>query len=158
VQDLLTTMLMNTTFSFSLHQGPFLVVRASPSSSSSLLQHPAPSWTQGTTPFLMSGREGSATTPCVVRGGDEVNGDRRMSGGEGVHGDSEGGFCDACGGMATTDVGWRAVRFLWLGVITIRWVDFVCVRVGVTHAQYGGRTRAVRAGAPGRLFCGQGFL
>jgi hypothetical protein len=36
VQDLLTTMLMNPIFSFSLHQGPFLVVRTS------LLQHPAP--------------------------------------------------------------------------------------------------------------------
>jgi hypothetical protein len=75
-----------------------------------------------------------------------------------VHGDGEGGFCDACEGTVMADVGWRAVRFLWVGGITIRRVDFVCVRVGVTHAQCGGQTHAVRTGTPGRLFCGQGFL
>jgi hypothetical protein len=36
-------------------------------------------------------------------------------GGECVHGHGEGGFRDACGGTATADVGWRAIRFLGVG-------------------------------------------
>jgi hypothetical protein len=35
-----------------------------------------------------------------------------------VHGDGEGRFRDA-GGKATADVGWRAIRFLGVGEITI---------------------------------------
>jgi hypothetical protein len=36
-------------------------------------------------------------------------------------------------GKATRDVGWRAVRFLGVGGITIRRLDFVCVRVGLAY-------------------------
>jgi hypothetical protein len=36
-----------------------------------------------------------------------------------VHGDGEGRFHDACGGTTTVDVGWRAIRFLGVGEITI---------------------------------------
>jgi hypothetical protein len=57
----------------------------------------------------------------------------------------EGRFRDA-GGTTTVDVGWRAIRFLGVGEITIRRLD-LCVGLdsGLAYPQCGGRTRAVRA-------------
>jgi hypothetical protein len=56
------------------------------------------------------------------------------------------GRVSRCWGTATADVGWRAIRFLGVGEITIRRLD-LCVGLdsGLAYPQCGGRTRAVRA-------------
>jgi hypothetical protein len=58
VHDLLTTMQMNLTFLFSLHQGPFLIARAQPSSSASPLQYLAPFLNPGHDTILDVGEGG----------------------------------------------------------------------------------------------------
>jgi hypothetical protein len=75
-----------------------------------------------------------------------------------VHGDSEGGFRDAYGGTATADVGWRAIRFLGVGGITIQRLDLCVCACGACISTMWRSDPCGACNAPGRLSGGHGSL